>query len=55
MVNQQIGYTNSQLKEGVAAGEDKFKGVWPYTIGEHQLDYAEKIGLGSRTYKLVEI
>ena len=55
MVNQQTGYTNSQLKEGVAPGEDKFKGVWPYTIGEHQLGYAEKIGLGSRTYKLVEI
>jgi Uncharacterized Fe-S center protein len=55
LVNQQTGCGDSQLKAGHTAGEDKFKGVWPYTISRHQLDYAEKIGLGSRTYKLVEI
>jgi uncharacterized Fe-S center protein len=37
------------------AGADKFKGTWPKIDGTHQLKYAEKIGLGSREYKLVEI
>ncbi|MBQ4133555.1 MAG: DUF362 domain-containing protein [Desulfovibrionaceae bacterium] len=55
MVNQQQGCGDSLLKCGHAAGEDKFKGVWSYTIGEHQLAYAESLGLGSRTYRLVEI
>ena len=55
LVNQQQGFGNSLLQSGHAAGEDKFKGVWSYTKGEHQLAYAEKLGLGSRTYRLVEI
>ncbi len=55
LVNQQVGCGDSMLSSGHTAGEDKFKGVWSYTIGEHQLAYAEKVGLGSRTYKLVKI
>lgn len=55
LVNQQIGFGNSELKDGHKKGEDKFKGVWPYAMSEHQLAYAENLGLGNRTYKLVEI
>lgn len=55
LVNQQIGFQDSQLKHGHEKGEDKFKGLWPYVMSEHQLAYAQSMGLGNRAYKLVEI
>lgn len=36
-------------------GEDKFKGMRKETLGELQLEYGEKIGLGSRKYKIIEV
>ncbi|HDT15456.1 MAG TPA: DUF362 domain-containing protein [Firmicutes bacterium] len=36
------------------AGKDNFKLVWPNLDHNVQLDYAEKIGLGSKDYELVE-
>lgn len=35
--------------------EDIFKTAHPYTVGEVQLEYGEKIGLGSRKYELIKI
>jgi uncharacterized Fe-S center protein len=35
--------------------DDIFKTVHPNTIGEVQLEYGEKIGLGSRKYELVKL
>jgi uncharacterized Fe-S center protein len=54
LVNAQLGNRNSRLKKAFKKGEDKFRDInkmdWSY-----QLKYAEKIGLGSRKYELVNI
>lgn len=54
MVNRQTGLRNSALKKAFGSGEDKFRDVRDIAW-EPQLRYAEEIGLGSRTYKLVEV
>jgi uncharacterized Fe-S center protein len=41
--------------ENMGAGEDKFKGVHPRVDWRFQLDHAEKLGLGSRKYRLIEV
>ena len=55
LVNQAEGLCHSHLPRGHAAGEDKFKALWGHTCGEVQLNYAEKIGLGTRKYTLIPI
>ena len=55
LVNQQAGFAHSHLHCNHAPGEDKFKGAWKHTMGEHLLGYAESIGLGSTAYELIEI
>ncbi|SBW00266.1 Uncharacterized Fe-S center protein [uncultured delta proteobacterium] len=55
LVNREAGHSHSLLEKGHAPGEDKFTGVWKHTCGEVQLNHAEKIGLGTRTYTLVTI
>ncbi len=55
LVNQQPGFTSSMLRKGHAPGEDKFKGAWDYTMGEYQLEVAERLGMGSREYSLVDL
>ncbi|WML67906.1 MAG: Ion-translocating oxidoreductase complex subunit B [Methanoregula sp. SKADARSKE-2] len=55
LVNQQIGFTDSLLSSHHATGEDKFTGVHVHTDGYHQVRYAEKIGMGYRSYELVKI
>ena len=55
MVNQHSGFGDSMLVSGHNPGEDKFKGVWNYAKSEVQISYAERMGLGSGRYKLVEI
>ncbi|SHN67185.1 DUF362 domain-containing protein [Desulfovibrio litoralis] len=55
MVNAQQGISHSHLQKNYAPGEDKFKGVWDYTVGEIQLSYAEKLGMGSLEYEIVKI
>jgi uncharacterized Fe-S center protein len=45
----------SCLKENTDAGKDKFKGLYPKVDWEIQLDYAEKIKLGTRDYVLEKI
>lgn len=41
--------------EGVGAGEDKFKAVYPGIDWKYQLEHAERIGLGTRSYSLVKL
>ncbi len=36
-------------------GDDKFAAAWPDTSGLRQLEYAEELGLGSRSYTLVPL
>ena len=55
LVNQQSGFRNSLLSCNYQPGEDKFKGVWNYVDGRHQIVYAEKIGLGSAQYNLITL
>lgn len=55
LVNRQQGFTDSLLSTHYRRGEDKFKGVHAQTDGIRQLEYAEKIGLGSRNYTLIDL
>jgi hypothetical protein len=55
LVNKEIGLENTALKEKIKPGEDKFKIIHPNINWEKQLIYGEKIGLGSRKYKLITI
>ncbi len=55
LVNNEHALPGSCLKENKGPGEDKFKGIYPYVDWPIQLDYAEKIGLGTRNYELVTV
>lgn len=55
MVNSAPGNAHSCLSSGLAQGEDKFKVLFPHIDWKHQLDHAEKLGLGSRKYELVDL
>ena len=55
LVNQQQGLPGARLTSNLAPGEDKFKGVWSETDGTLQLAYGEEIGLGTRSYELIEL
>jgi len=53
LVNQQQGLPGSVLTCNLAPGKDKFKGLYPHVDWEHQLAYAQDLGLGTREYTLV--
>lgn len=55
LVNNAQGNSNSALQSGHEPGGDKFRGVYPHIDWTVQLEHAEKIGLGSRSYELVKI
>ena len=55
LVNNARGNLDSALKTGHEPGGDKFRGVWPEIPWQVQLEHAEKVGLGSRTYELVRL
>lgn len=55
LVTAEIGNERSLLNSAVPAGVDKFLHMRPNIDGSHVLEYAEKIGMGSRKYNLVEI
>ncbi len=55
LVNQARGFEDSALKENHEPGGDKFRGVHPEVNPEDQLRHAEKIGLGTREYKLITL
>lgn len=55
LVNAQTGFVHSHLQTNHGPGEDKFKGVWDYSVGEVQLSYAQELGMGNMKYELVEI
>ena len=52
LVNQEQALPGSCLEANLAPGEDKFKGLYPQINWEHQLDYAENLGIGTRNYDL---
>ncbi len=55
LVNREPALPGSCLKINTEPGADKFKGVYPNIKWELQLEYAEKLGLGSRDYELVKL
>lgn len=55
LVNKEPAIDHTCLEVNTGAGEDKFKGVYPYIEWEYQLEYAEKLKLGNRTYELINI
>ncbi|MFQ5559365.1 MAG: DUF362 domain-containing protein [Nitrospinota bacterium] len=55
LVNQKEGNQNSRLSENFKPGEDKFRGVYPQIDWSVQLEYGQKIGLGSRDYELIQV
>jgi uncharacterized Fe-S center protein len=55
LVNSQRALPGSVLTTNLNPGEDKFKGLYPSVDWEHQLDYAQKIGIGTRDYNLIKI
>jgi hypothetical protein len=55
LVNQETAVSGSCLTRNTGAGEDKFRGVYPEVDWPYQLEYAEKIGLGSRDYTLITL
>lgn len=55
MVNAHEGFRNTALKDGHERGGDKFRGVYPKVDWNVQLDRAEAMGLGKRTYELVKV
>ncbi|PIE61750.1 MAG: 4Fe-4S ferredoxin [Desulfobacterales bacterium] len=55
LVNAQPATMGANLTCNTRAGEDKFKGLYPGVDWEHQLTYAQEIGLGEREYQLVKL
>ncbi len=55
LVNAAPGNRDTALKSGFEPGGDKFRGVSPDIDWEVQLEHAEKVGVGSRSYQLVRI
>ncbi|WP_320171492.1 DUF362 domain-containing protein [Maridesulfovibrio sp.] len=55
MINAAPPLYPSRLPEGLSQGDDKFKALAPEAPDGFGLKYAEKIGLGSRNYKLITI
>ncbi len=55
LVNRQMGLAHTLLQKNHEPGADKFLGVWESTMGNIQLDYGAKIGLGNKEYRLIEI
>ncbi|MGD0057765.1 MAG: DUF362 domain-containing protein [Methanomassiliicoccales archaeon] len=54
LVNKESGIENTRLERNLASGMDKFKALHKVNW-EIQLAYAEKLGLGSRDYRLIRI
>ncbi len=55
LVNKETALSGSCLQTNTGPGEDKFKGVYPQVDWPIQLEYAEKLGLGTRRYELVTV
>ena len=55
LVNSEPALTHTCIKTNTGPGEDKFKGIYPNIEWEHQLEYAQSLGLGSREYQLLPV
>jgi uncharacterized Fe-S center protein len=55
LVNAAPSSYPSALPAGLVSGEDKFRAMHPDIDGTYALAYAEKLGLGRRTYELINV
>ena len=55
LINREPAIPGSCLAQNTEPGEDKFRGLYPEVDWEFQLDYAERLGLGTRNYNLVTL
>ncbi len=55
LINAQPALAGTKLSVNTEPGGDKFKGLYPNVDWPIQLEYAEEIGLGSRTYEIVQL
>ncbi|PLX78086.1 MAG: 4Fe-4S ferredoxin [Desulfuromonas sp.] len=55
LVNRAVGLPQTALANGHEEGGDKFRGVHPDIDWQVCLEHGEKIGLGSRSYDLIEL
>ncbi len=55
LVNREPVLADACLTDHTGSGDDKFRGIYPTVDWALQLDYAEKIGLGSRNYELIRL
>ena len=55
LVNAEPALAHTRLETNTAPGGDKFRGLYPQVDWTIQLDYAQKIGLGTRAYELVRL
>lgn len=55
LLNAQPVLANGHLGTMNPPPEDKIRGVYPHIPWEHQLEYAESLGLGSRQYQLITV
>ncbi len=55
LINAEPALSGSCLENSKDCDPDKFKALYPKVDWPIQLDYAEKLGLGSRSYELVKI
>jgi uncharacterized Fe-S center protein len=55
LVNVGLGLSNTRLRKAHEPGSDKLRDLRPAIDWTRQLDYAESIGLGSRSYRLTDI
>ena len=55
LVNNERSLPGTALKKVLKKGEDKWRGLFPSVDWSVQLDHGERIGLGTREYKLIKI
>ncbi len=55
LVNNEESLPNTSIKTRLAKGEDKWHAMFPSVTWNTQLDHAEKLGLGERSYSIVKI
>jgi uncharacterized Fe-S center protein len=55
LVNGEESMPGTVIKHRLRTGDDKFRAVYPNVDWNVQLDHAQKLGLGERTYTLVKV
>ena len=55
LVNKEAALPGSCITKNKGMDEDKFKGIYPNVDWTLQLEYAQHLGLGSRSYTLEKV